>query len=54
VTLRQPGGIDRTFPRSEVASMKGLGQSLMPVGLEATLTVDEMTDLIAYILTPLK
>lgn len=54
VTLRQPGGIDRTFPRSEVASMKGLGQSLMPVGLEATLTVDEMADLIAYILTPLK
>jgi putative membrane-bound dehydrogenase-like protein len=50
VTLRQPGGIDRTFPRSEVASMKGLGQSLMPEGLEATLTVDEMADLIAYIL----
>jgi putative membrane-bound dehydrogenase-like protein len=50
VTLRQPGGIDRTFPRSEVASMKGLGQSLMPVGLEATLTVEEMADLIAYIL----
>jgi putative membrane-bound dehydrogenase-like protein len=50
VTLRQPGGVDRTFPRSEVASMKGLGQSLMPEGLEATLTVDEMADLIAYIL----
>lgn len=50
VTLRQPGGVDRTFPRSEVASMKGLGQSLMPEGLEATLTVGEMTDLIAYIL----
>ncbi|NLT70769.1 MAG: c-type cytochrome, partial [Verrucomicrobiaceae bacterium] len=50
VSLRQPGGIDRTFPRSEVASMKGLGQSLMPEGLEATLTVDEMADLIAYIL----
>ena len=30
--------------------MKGLGQSLMPEGLEATLTVDEMADLIAYIL----
>lgn len=50
VTLRMPGGIDRTFPRSEVTSMTGLGQSLMPVGLEATLTVDEMADLIAYIL----
>ena len=50
VTLRQPGGVERTFPRSEVASMKGLGQSLMPGGLGATLTVDEMADLIAYIL----
>ena len=51
VTLRMPGGIDRTFPRSDVASMAGLGQSLMPVGLEATLTVDEMADLLAYLLT---
>ena len=44
--------MDRTFPRSEIASMKGLGQSLMPEGLEAILTVDEMADLIAYILRP--
>ncbi len=54
VTLRMPGGLDKTFPRSEVASMKGLGQSLMPEGLEATLTVEEMTDLLAYLLTPRK
>jgi len=50
VTVRMPGGIDRTFPRREVASMKGVGQSLMPDGLEATLSVEEMADLLAYIL----
>ena len=30
ITLRQPGGVDRTFARAEVASMKGLGRSIMP------------------------
>jgi putative heme-binding domain-containing protein len=49
-----PGGIDKTFPRHQVASMKGLGQSLMPEGLEATVTVEEMADLVAYLLTPPK
>lgn len=52
VTLRMPGGIDRTFPRGEIAGMAGLGQSLMPEGLEATLTVEEMADLLAYLTTP--
>jgi putative heme-binding domain-containing protein len=54
ITLRMPGGIDKTFPRSQVASMKGLGMSLMPEGLEATIPVEEMPDLIAYLLTPPK
>ena len=54
ITLRMPGGIDKTFPRHQVASMKGLGQSLMPEGLEATVTVEEMADLVAYLLTPPK
>lgn len=53
-TLRMPGGIDKTFPRSEVSAMKGLGQSLMPEGLEATVPVEEMADLLAYLLTPPK
>lgn len=52
ITLRMPGGIDKTFPRGTVASMKGLGQSLMPEGLEATLSVEEMADLLAYITKP--
>lgn len=54
ITLRMPGGIDKTFPRSQVASMKGLGMSLMPEGLEATIPIEEMPDLIAYLLNPPK
>ena len=52
VTVRMPGGIDQTFPRKQVKSMKGLGQSLMPEGLETTLSVQEMADLLAYLAAP--
>lgn len=51
-TLRMPGGIDKTFPRTAVVSMKGLGQSLMPEGLENTLSVQEMADLLVYLTSP--
>ena len=49
VTIRMLGGLEKTFPRSDVSSMKGLGISLMPEGLEATLTLQETADLLAYI-----
>ena len=49
VTLRLPGGIDQTFPRREVNSMQAVGMSLMPEGIENTLTVAEMADLLAYL-----
>lgn len=49
VTLRLPGGLDQTFPRREVASMNAIGQSLMPEGIENTITVAEMADLLAYL-----
>jgi len=54
VTMKMPGGLSRTFPRSQVQAMKGLGQSLMPEGLEASLTVDEMRDLLSYLASPAK
>lgn len=54
VTMKMPGGLSRTFPRSEVQAMKGLRLSLMPEGLEATLTVDEMRDLLTYLASPAK
>ena len=49
VTLRMAGGAERTVKRSEVKGMAGLGTSLMPVGLEAQLTVEEMADLLEYL-----
>lgn len=49
VTLLLPGGMEKTFPRTEVRSMRGIGRSLMPEGLEQVLSVEEMTDLLAYL-----
>jgi putative heme-binding domain-containing protein len=51
VTLRMPGGIEGTVKRSEVKGMAGLGASLMPLGLEAQLSVEEMADLLEYVAT---
>lgn len=49
VTVRMPGGLEKTFPRKDVAGMKGLGRSLMPEGIEAALTEQDVADLLAYI-----
>lgn len=49
ITLRMPGGVTLTVPRSEVASLSSSGISLMPVGLEAAITKEEMADLIAFL-----
>ena len=52
VTLRQPGGADRTLARTAIASIKTLPQSFMPEGLEAGLSAQDMADLMAFILRP--
>lgn len=49
ITLRVPGGVTMTVPRSEVKSLTSTGISLMPVGLEAAITKEEMVDLIAFL-----
>jgi len=49
VHIRMPGGLERTFSRKSVKGMKGLGGSLMPLGLENTLKEQDVADLIAYI-----
>jgi putative heme-binding domain-containing protein len=49
ITLRVPGGVSMTVPRSEVESVQSTGMSLMPVGLEAAITKEEMVDLIAFL-----
>jgi putative heme-binding domain-containing protein len=45
VTLRMPGGMDRTLRRSEIRGSTSSGTSLMPEGLEAGLSLQEMSDL---------
>jgi putative membrane-bound dehydrogenase-like protein len=50
VTVRMAGGVERTFARTRVVSMKSLGQSLMPEGLEAVLSPQDVADLLAFIL----
>ncbi len=49
LTVRQPFGIERTIPRSEVAGMRSAGRSLMPEGLEGAFTPEAMADLLAYV-----
>lgn len=51
VTLNRGGGATSTILRSDIASMKSTGKSLMPEGLEAALPPQAMADLIAYLLS---
>jgi len=50
VTLLLPGGVERVVPRAEIASLKTMGLSIMPDGLETGMTPQDMADLIAFIL----
>lgn len=49
VTMRMPSGLETTLPRSEIASMRSGGQSMMPEGMEAGLLIPDMADLLAFI-----
>ena len=49
VALRLPGGVTQTVPRAEIKQFSTTGLSLMPVGLEAAITKEEMVDLIAFL-----
>lgn len=49
IVLSLPGGITSTIPRADIASSASLGISLMPVGLEAAITPEEMIDLVAFL-----
>ena len=52
VTLRQPGGTEKTVSRAAIVSLKTLPQSFMPEGLEAGLSAQDMADLIQFIFEP--
>ncbi len=49
VTLRQADGITTTLLREEVDELRSTGQSLMPVGLERTISPQQMADLICFL-----
>jgi putative heme-binding domain-containing protein len=50
VVLAMMGGVKETLPRSAIKEMKSLDRTLMPVGLEAAITKEQMGDLIAFLL----
>jgi putative heme-binding domain-containing protein len=49
LTLKMAGNITKSVLRSDVASLKSAGISLMPEGLEAAMTQQSLADLIAYL-----
>lgn len=51
LTLRTAFGTEETVLRSSVASLSAPGLSLMPDGLEQTMSKEELADLVAYLKT---
>lgn len=49
IAFQRAGGVTETVPRDQVEQVASSGLSLMPEGLEASLTPSEMADLIAYL-----
>jgi len=52
LTLKRAEGVTETVLRRDIASISGSGLSLMPEGMEAAITVEQMADLIAFLLPP--
>lgn len=49
LTLRNAGGGETTISRQDIASLKTLGMSTMPPGLETQINKQEMADLLAFL-----
>ncbi|MDB6172389.1 MAG: putative rane-bound dehydrogenase [Chthoniobacteraceae bacterium] len=52
ITLRTPEGVEQAVLRSELRSIKPLGRSLMPEGLESVLKPQDVADLLGYLRKP--
>jgi putative heme-binding domain-containing protein len=52
LTFKLAGNLTKSVLRSEIASLKSTGASLMPEGLEAVLTPQSLADLMAYLRQP--
>ncbi len=49
VTLRMAGGVSQTYPVKDIKTRADLEHSLMPPGLAALLTPQELVDLVSYL-----
>ena len=49
ITLRGPLGVEATLLRADLAKLESLPSSLMPTGLEAGLSKQQLADLLAYL-----
>ncbi len=49
LTLRYPGGQEAIVARQDIATLKSLGVSVMPSGLENAIDKQEMADLLAFL-----
>jgi putative heme-binding domain-containing protein len=49
IRLRRAEGIEESLPRDQIEALRPTGRSLMPDGLEQTLSVQDIADLIAWL-----
>ncbi|HCN76802.1 MAG TPA: hypothetical protein DIT13_06360 [Verrucomicrobiales bacterium] len=49
IVLAMMGGATETLPRSAIKTLKSLDRTLMPDGLEAAITPEQMSDLLAFL-----
>jgi putative heme-binding domain-containing protein len=49
VTIRSPGGGEKTISRDNIKSLHPMSSSLMPTGLEKSISYQQMADLIKYL-----
>ncbi|MEI9897794.1 MAG: PVC-type heme-binding CxxCH protein, partial [Chthoniobacter sp.] len=49
VTVRQPLGVEENIPRSHITSLTASEHSLMPPGLEAAMSKQDMADLLSFL-----
>ncbi|NBV33083.1 MAG: hypothetical protein EBR81_04630, partial [Proteobacteria bacterium] len=49
MTLKMPGGLTQIIARAQIKSSSSDGQSLMPEGIEAGMSVEDMADLLQFI-----
>ena len=49
ITIRNAGGFERTIGRHDIKSLKALNMSLMPEGMEAQISPEQMVDLVAFL-----